>query len=203
MAMAHPLTERTRRGAIDLRRAFVESAQEHLRTRPIRLRLRYFADECNSFEGWLNWELAFAFSSRFPWPEYVARREHRFPKDRSLGDIVLYQGHVAPPAEKLVRIETKLIWNNKNRSKQVRFAVADGERIALSGHGVLTVVAVGANQPNDYLRIGSSDEILGDVESLLPRTAVKKRAVLHAEDIKPSPEFEVAPSIRIVAYPVG
>jgi hypothetical protein len=191
---------------MELGSAFVTVAKEHFKSKERRLRLRYFADEGNSFEGWFNWELYYAFATAYPWPEFTIRREHRFPGEAGLTDLVLWEGGDFPASARkaagLFRIESKLIWDNGNRRKQIKSARRDFDRIRRVGNGLLVVVAVSANQANDNgVQQRDPCELLHELSAELP-PASSPAMELYREDSKEGKAFYLAPRIRIAAYPV-
>lgn len=182
-----------------LRQMFVTSSRARLRDTHTRSRIQYFADHANSFEGWLNWELAHAFQARYPWPGFSAHREYKL-MNGGFADIALYEGRAAIAESPIAFIETKFVWNNDNATKQIASAWRDRERIALHGHGALVVVAISALQPDHPdLKTQSADVLLAriELEAELVGTA---RHNLLVMDAVPGPEWYAAPSVRIVAY---
>lgn len=190
----------------ELRNAFADVARSFFLSKNIVQKIRFFADSYNSFEGWLNWELAFAFSSEYPWPGYTAHRECRY-KNGGLADIAIYTGGDYSVAKSKCHLETKVVWDNHNAGKGIQSIARDEERLSLCEAGLLLVVAISAQQmpPNEELSLKarSSDYLLAQVEAVLSSATRRNRQFLLEDDVKPSPRYYLAPSIRMALYHVG
>ncbi|RUO89316.1 hypothetical protein D7Y11_30815 [Corallococcus sp. AB018] len=166
-------------------------------------RLCFFADSVNSFEGWLNWELAWAFAEKHPWPKYSATRESRL-EDGGLSDLVLAVGREYQPGKPACHVETKLLWANANRSKMLRYAVDDYRRLQGLGTGLMLVVAVSARRPSPLLKMEAPKKTLTLYEKELFKAGIQSLQV--AFDCRVSAplkgEWYLSPEIHIRAYSV-
>ncbi len=166
-------------------------------------RLKYFADHANSFEQWLNWEIMFAFQREHEWPEYSAHRELALTQG-GYADIGIYQGEYDPEATAL--IETKIIWNNANRAKQIASAVGDQERIREHGSGVgcVLIVAIAAQKAaaDSALYVGDARELLRDFERNAGRNSRTRALLLELKAPQGSGWF-IQPHLVVAAYNVG
>ncbi len=187
---------------IDLGTDFVRIAREHLESPEVRSRLLFMADSYASFEGWLNWELAYAFSRQYPWPDYTAQREYPLPNGGHV-DLALYHGDRPGEGGPVVLVVTKLIWDNHNAGKLFESASMDEQRIAAHGEGLVLLATVSAGvEVEDGPRAGSAAELLLRAEKALTPDTRATREVLFDRDVKPGANWYLAPRMLVAAYRV-
>ncbi|WP_147443671.1 hypothetical protein [Corallococcus sicarius] len=191
------------RNARELKREFILLLDQLVRSREFRKRLLFFADSGNSFESWLNWELAWVFAKNHPWPRYSVARESRLDGG-GLADLVLAVGSEYQPGVPACYVETKLIWANANRGKMVRFAVDDFRRLRGLKDGVMVVVAVSAAQESQ-LNVEPADVTLTEFEKALERAGIVESRNIFDCHLEASNrgEWYLRPRIHIRAYQAG
>lgn len=184
---------------VDLGTDFVRIAREHLESPEVEARVLYLADSYASFEGWLNWELAFAFSRQYPWPDYTAEF---LPE--GLADLALYHGEEPGERGPVALVRTRTIWDDDDEARNVEAAGRDERRIAGEGDGVLLLVAVSAGaEVEGGPRCGSAAELILRAEKALsPETRIT-REVVFDRVVKPGAAWYLAPRILIAAYRIG
>lgn len=190
----------------DLRDNFKEVAAKFFKSKEVRQRIVFLADNYNSFEGWLNWELAYALARKYPWPHFTAHRECRYPYPAGgLADIAFYKGIDYNGTQAVSHVETKLIWNNGNAGKMIGSLARDEARLQEQpGSNVLVVVAISSGTENfSGLRDGSAEVFLKRIEKGLRPATRRSPNLLFAVDI-PSRlgGYYVHPSIRVATYDV-
>ncbi|MFY0575784.1 hypothetical protein ACN28S_16760 [Cystobacter fuscus] len=185
-----------------LREKFLGCLKRLARKKDFQRRLCFFADSVNSFEGWLNWELAWAFAEKHRWPEYSATRESRL-EGGGLSDLVLAIGREYQPGKPACHVETKILWANANRSKMLRYAVDDYRRLQGLSTGLMLVVAVSAGRPSP-LKMEAPEKTLTLYEMALSKVGI--RSPHAAFDYRISAplksEWYLSPCIHIRAYRV-
>ncbi|QRK08608.1 hypothetical protein JQX13_53495 [Archangium violaceum] len=185
-----------------LREKFLRCLERTARKKDFQRRLLFFADSMNSFEGWLNWEVAWAFAEKYRWPEYSAARESRLDGG-GLSDLVLAVGREYQPGKPACHVETKLLWANANRPKMLRYAVDDYRRLQGLSEGLMLVVAVSAGKRSP-LRVEAPERTLKLYEA-----ALAKAGILNSQAVFDCPisaqlkdEWYLSPRIHIRAYRV-
>lgn len=134
----------------------------------VRARLLYFVDAYRSFEGWLNWEIAFRFANEKSnrWPEWTAQRENRY-EGGGLADVVFHKG-THYDAKKSCHLESKLIWANGNAGKMASSAERDYQRLMPFPGSLLLLVGAAASVAKDEgLRVENPRDLINKVSSLL------------------------------------
>lgn len=193
------------RSAMDapkLRKRVITSIKSRFAQQTFGDQLRWMADNYRSFEGWLNWEVAYAFSRANPWPDFTAERESRYT-DGCLADVRFYAGKDEDPAC-ACHLETKLIWNNGNRSKMIAQAAGDAKYLsALGGANLLLAVTVSANAPKDDLESEpTSSAVMGSLRKRLDGVERSHR-VLNLDTPKDGPKYYVYPRINAALFEIG
>lgn len=189
-----------------LREKFLECLNRLSQKEAFKRRLLFFADSVNSFEGWLNWELAWAFAEKHRWPAYSAARESRL-EGGGLADLVLAVGREYQPGTPACHVETKLIWANANRPKMLRYAVDDYRRLQGLSAGLMLVVAVSAGKsegPSAPLKVEPPEKTLKLYEAALAKAGIRPPTGAFACRIEAplSDEWYLSPRIHLRAYPV-
>jgi hypothetical protein len=190
-----------------LQKKFLGCLKRLARKKDFRRRLLFFADSVNSFEGWLNWELAWAFAEKYRWPAYSAVRESRL-EGGGLSDLVLSVGREYQPGKPACHVETKLVWANDNRPKMLRYAVDDYRRLQGLSAGLMLVVAVSAGKKPSPLKVEAPEETLTRYDAALAKAGIQNPQVAFDYPIAAPLEGEwyLRPRIHLRAYqvePVG
>jgi hypothetical protein len=188
---------------VDLGSDFVRIAREHLATPEVQARILYMADRYTGFEEWLNWELAYAFSLQYPWPDYTAQRAVSLPGG-GRADLALFRGERPGERGPVVRVATTLAWDDTAAGRAFEKASMDEARIAAEGEGVLVVGTIGAGvEVEGGPRYGSAAELLLRAERALTPETRATREVVFDHAVKPGAEWSLAPRVLIAMYRVA
>jgi len=195
---------------LNLREEFIQAIQATLETPQIKNRILAFSDEYSSFEHWFNWEVFHAFQAICREKKYSIQRELRYPKPSlGLADIALSCDKITIDNKDVIRIESKLIWDNSIADKCIESAVRDAERIVSVGIGLLVIIAVSAgksvkNQAWPPIIHGSPVELISKLQVRLTSLGMMSEPqIIFQHDASADSDTWVSPQVRIAVYRVG
>ena len=182
-------------------------------------RLIFFAGIYNSFEKWVQFELAYYFHTRHGHPDFTCVVEQGYPKGfrlkpntRQNADIAISEGRCFKKDD-AQWVEIKLTWDNNlaNRKASKKALQNDPKRIEKAGQGVFILIVVGAaeGKQNDRhypVKVRPPGDKLGEIEGGLLNTSLpSKGKVLWSYDGGDGDQrgYRLPPRIIVKAYPIN
>jgi hypothetical protein len=158
-------------------KSVLDTFEKTFSSRDFRRRLRFFVDSYRSFEGYVNWELAFQFAARYPWPDWTSLRENRY-EDGGLADLVFYEKSGDYEPDSSCHVETKLIWDNFNAGKMAQSAHRDFKRLLRYPGSLMLLLGASGNEEKDGLGVRPPLEVIRRAGAAFSAAARRSERVL-------------------------
>ncbi len=104
-------------------------------------------------------------------------------------------------------LETKLVWNNSNRSKQMSSAANDAKFLAKHRlSGLVLVVSVSALQTNEWVKLeDAKTDLIAETEARIRRAAgdVAVKSTIVLETAARASQWYLKPMLRAALFDVG